>query len=144
MKKILIIGFIIILIGSGCKKESPANQSPLLKTKWILSFIQNTKSHSTTYFPVDAPRKIKIVFTDSLNVFSFTGICNGGGGTYSYSSSTGAVSITNLSCTKIACKYDEWEGYTIQNLDSAFSYKINGVNLIINSNGGYNLYFTTF
>jgi heat shock protein HslJ len=144
MKKILIIGFIIILIGSACKKGSPANQASLLKTEWILSFIQNTKSHATTYFPVDASRKITIVFTDSLNVISFTGICNVGGGTYSYSSSTGALTVTNLSSTKIACKDDEWEVYTIQNLDSAFSYKINGVNLIINSNGEYNLYFTPF
>jgi hypothetical protein len=77
-----------------------------------------------------------------LNIVSFSGICNGGEGTYSYSSINGTIKITNLGTTLIDCKYAEWEGYTIQNLYTAFRYKINGNSLEIYSNGAYNLYFT--
>jgi heat shock protein HslJ len=140
MKKILIFSFIIILVGFGCKKAS-VKDADLLKIKWILSYIQDTKTNTITNFPRDASGKISIVFTDSLNVISFSGICNGGSGTYSYSSSTGAITISNLLTTLIGCKYVEWETYTIQSLYKAFSYKINGDTMVIYSNGAYNLYF---
>jgi hypothetical protein len=93
MKKIIFLNFIIILGGFGCRKtiEKDAN---LLKTKWILSYIQDTKTNAITDYPSDAARKISIVFTDSLNIVSFSGICNGGGGTYSYSSINGTIKIT--------------------------------------------------
>ena len=139
MKKIEIFSFILILVGTGCKKTADAD---LLKVKWVLSYIQDTKTNAITNYPSDAARKISIVFTDSLNVISLSGVCNGGWGTYSYSLSTGAIKISGILTTAIACKYVEWEEYTTQNLDSASSYKINGNNLVINSNGAYNLYFT--
>ncbi|MGD0341703.1 MAG: META domain-containing protein [Bacteroidales bacterium] len=143
MKKILILNFIMVLVGFGCEKES-LKDSGLLKTKWILSSIQDTKTNAVTNYPSDASRKISIVFTDSLNVLSFSGICNGGAGTYSYvpsyTFSYGAIKITDLVTTLIYCS--DWEGYTIQNLDAAFSYRINGNNLVIYSTGAYNLYFT--
>jgi heat shock protein HslJ len=139
MKKIAIFSFILILVGTGCKKTADAD---LLKVKWVLSYIQDTKTNAITNYPSDAARKISIVFTDSLNVISLSGVCNGGWGTYSYSLSTGAIKISGILTTAIACKYVEWEEYTTQNLDSASSYKINGNNLVINSNGAYNLYFT--
>jgi len=141
MKKIVIFSFILILVGIGCKKANDKD-ADLLKTKWILSYIQDTKTNTITNYPSDATRKISIVFTDSLNVLSFSGICNGGWGTYSYSASTAAIKITDLGTTLIGCKYAEWEGYTIQNLYAAFRYKINGSSLVIYSNGAYNLYFT--
>jgi heat shock protein HslJ len=131
----------MVLVGFGCEKES-LKDSGLLKTKWTLSSIQDTKTNAVTNYPSDASRKISIVFTDSLNVLSFYGICNGGAGTYSYSSSNGSIKITGLNTTSIYCKYVEWEEYTTQNLNNAFSYKINGNNLIICSNSTYNLYFT--
>jgi len=141
MRKILLFSSILILVGVGCKKANEKD-ADLLKTKWILSYIQDTKTNAITTYPSDAARKISIEFTDSLNVISFSGVCNGGWGTYSYSSANSAIKITNLMTTAIACKYIEWEEYTTQNLYSAFGYKINGNNLVINSNGKYNLYFT--
>ena len=139
MKKIAIFSFILILVGIGCKKTADAD---LLKVKWVLSYIQDTKTNAIKNYPSDAARKISIEFTDSLNVISFSGVCNGGLGTYSYSFSTGSIKVTNLATTLIDCKYAEWEGYTIQNLYAAFRYKINGSSLGIYSNGAYNLYFT--
>ena len=139
MKKIAIFSFILILVGTGCKKTADAD---LLKVKWVLSYIQDTKTNAITNYPSDAPRRISIVFNDSLNVISFNGICNGGAGTYSYSSSTGAIKITNLGTTLIACKDVEWESYATQSLNNASSYKISGSNLVIYSNSSYNLYFT--
>jgi heat shock protein HslJ len=140
MKKILIFSFILILVCFGCKKAA-MNNADLLKVKWLLSYIQDTKTNAITNYPNDAPRRISIVFTDSLNVISFSGICNGGAGTYSYSSSNGAIKITNLGTTLIACKDVEWESYATQSLNNASSYKINGNSLVIYSNETYNLYF---
>jgi heat shock protein HslJ len=141
MKKILILSLIIIFNSFSCKEDTSTDQPDLVKTKWILSFIRNNKSDATTYFPTNAFKGIVIVFTDSVNVITFNGICNTGGGTYTYSSKTGTLEMRDIVTTKIACQYVEWERYTIQNLDSAYSYKINGDNLMINSHGAYNLYF---
>jgi heat shock protein HslJ len=140
MNKILIFSFIMFLVGFGCKKEN-LKDADLLKTKWSLSYIRDAKTNAITNYPSDAARKISIVFTDSLDVISFSGICNGGAGTYSYASSTGMIKIS-VGTTLIYCKYVEWEEYATQNLNAAFSYKINGNNLVIYSNGVYNLYFT--
>jgi heat shock protein HslJ len=140
MKKILIFIFIMVLVGFGCKKAA-VQDGDLLKTKWTLSCIQDTKTGAITNYPSDEKNKISIVFIDSLNVISISGICNGCTGTYSYSSPNGEINIVILGCTQVACKYDEWEGYTTQNLNTAFNYKINGNNLAIYSNGAYNLYF---
>ena len=139
MKKIAIFSFSLVLIGTGCKKTADAD---LLKIKWVLSYIQDTKTNAIKNYPSDAARKISIVFTDSLDILSFSGICNGGAGTYSLSSNSGEIKFTNLGTTLIACKYVEWEEYTIQNLYNAFRYKINGSSLEIYSNSAYNLYFT--
>src|SRR5664280_1435276 len=104
MKKILIFSFILIFVGFGCKKAI-VKDADLLKVKWVLSYIQDTKTNAITNYPNDAPRRISIVFTDSLNVISFSGICNSGAGTYSYSSSNGAIKITNLGTTLICLLY---------------------------------------
>ena len=139
MKRIAIFSFILISVCFDCKKTADAD---LLKVKWVLSYIQDTKTNAIKNYPSDAARKISIDFTDSLNVISFSGVCNGGWGTYSYSLGTGAIKVTNLATTQIGCQFGEWEGYTIQNLYTAISYKIYGSSLEIYSNGAYNLYFT--
>jgi heat shock protein HslJ len=139
MKRIISYFLIIAFILSGCKKDN-SRQPSLLNTNWILSFIQNTKTNVTTNFPADESNKIVIDFTNSLDIVSFSGICNSGEGKYSFSAS-GTLEITDLGSTKIACKYVEWEGYTIQSLQEAYSYSINGNNMMIYSNGDYNLYF---
>jgi heat shock protein HslJ len=142
MRKILIFNFILVLIGFGCEKVILHNeQASLIKSGWILSYIQDTKSNAIINYPADAARKISIVFTDSLNVIFFHGICNGGKGNYSFSSGDGSIQFTNLFTTQIGCKDVEWEGYTIQNLYNASRFKIDGSNLVIYSKGEYNLYF---
>ena len=152
LKKILIFIFLMVLVSIGCNKTT-VQDADLLKTKWTLSSIQDTKTGALTNYPSSEKTKISIVFTDSLNILSFYGICNDGWGIYSYipsytssTSSSGAIKITDLVTTInycINCEYcSEWEGYTTQNLDSTFSYKINGNNLVIYSTGTYNLNFS--
>lgn len=127
------------VIVSGCKKENP-KQPALVNTKWVLSYIQDTKSNAVTNYPADLSNKIIIDFTDSLNIVSFKGICNIGSGKYSFSSS-GTLNVTDLATTKIACPQVQWEGYTVQSLQDAYSYSMNANKLVIYSNGAYNLYF---
>ena len=139
MKKIFFFCFVLGVTVSGCKKESP-KQPSLLNTNWTLSYIQDTKSNAVTNYPAAQSNKIIIDFTDSSNIVSFKGICNTGTGKYSFSPS-GNLKITDLATTKIACPDVEWEGYTVQSLQEAYSYSINGNSLVIYSNGAYNLYF---
>jgi heat shock protein HslJ len=123
-----------------CKKDN-LKDDDLLNTKWILSYIQDTKTNAITHFPSDATKSISIVFNNSSDVLSFSGLCNNGSGTYTYSSITGVIKVTDLATTLIGCKYVEWETYTVQNLYYASSYKITGNNLVIYSDGAYDLYF---
>jgi heat shock protein HslJ len=140
MKKTI---FILAIITScfGCKKDS-LSDTDLLKTKWLLSYIQDTKTQAITNYPSDAAKTISIEFTDASNIVFFRGICNVGSGTYTYSSITDEIKVTDLITTEIYCKYYEWETYTVQNLYYASSYKLDGGDLVIYSNGAYNLYFT--
>jgi len=140
MKKIIFISIIIISC-FGCKKDS-LNDTDLLKTTWILSRIQDTKTQAITNYPSDAGKTISIEFTNSSSIIFFRGVCNVGSGTYTYSSITDKIKVTDLITTEIYCKYYEWETYTVQNLYNASSYKIGGNDLVIYSNGEYNLYFT--
>jgi heat shock protein HslJ len=140
MKKTIFI-LVIIIFCFGCKKEN-LNDTDLLKTKWILSYIQDTKTQAITNYPSDAAKTISIEFNNTSDIISFWGICNGGSGTYTYSSVTGEIKVTDLITTLIGCKYVEWETYTVQSLYYASSYKINGNELVIYTKGVYNLYFT--
>jgi heat shock protein HslJ len=140
MKKTIFI-LLIIISCFGCKKDS-LKDTDLLSTKWILSYIQDTKTEAITNYPIDATKKISIVFDGSSDIISFSGICNGGAGTYTYSSITGEIKVTDLGTTLIYCKYVEWETYTVQSLHYASSYEINGNNLAIYTGGAYNLHFT--
>jgi len=140
MKKTLFI-LVIIIFCFGCKKEN-LNDTDLLKTTWILSYIQDTKTQAITNYPSDAAKTISIEFTNSSNIIFFRGVCNVGSGTYTYSSITDEIKVTDLITTEIYCKYYEWEIYTVQNLYYASSYKIVSNDLVIYSNGEYDLYFT--
>jgi heat shock protein HslJ len=131
----------VFLIGNGCK-ETNLKDAGLLNNKWILSFIQDTKTQAITNYPGDATGKISISFSGSSNDIGFNGLCNNGAGKYSYTSSTGEIKITDLATTLIYCKYVEWETYTVQNLYYASGYMINGNDLVIYSKGTYNLAFT--
>jgi len=140
MKKTIFI-LVIIIFCFGCKKEN-LNDTDLLKTTWILSYIQDTKTQAITNYPSDAAKTISIEFTNSSNIVFFRGVCNVGSGTYTYSSITDKIKVTDLITTEIYCKYYEWETYTVQSLYYASSYKIDGNDLVIYSNGEYDLYFT--
>lgn len=140
MKKTIII-LAIIISCFGCKKDS-LNDTDLLKTTWILSYIQDTKTQAIANYPSDAVKTISIEFTNSSNIIFFRGVCNVGSGKYTCSSITDEIKVTDLISTEIYCKYYEWETFTVQSLDSASSYKIDGNDLVIYSNGEYNLYFT--
>jgi heat shock protein HslJ len=131
----------VILVVIGCKKDT-IKDTDLLNTKWTLSYIQDTRTQTVTYYPGDATKRISIVFDNSPDVVSFTGVCNNGSGTCTFSPSAGEIKITDLGTTKIWCKYVEWETYTVQSLYYASRYKKNGNYLVIYSGGAYNLYFT--
>jgi len=140
MKKTIFI-LLILICCFGCKKDN-LNDTDLLKTKWTLSYIKDTKTQAITNFPSDAAKTISIEFTDESNLLFFRGICNVGSGTYCYSSITDKIKVTDLITTEIYCKYYEWETYTLQNLYNASNYILNGTELVIFSTGAYNLYFT--
>jgi hypothetical protein len=132
-------------IGYGCKKESSqieqVRQTSLLKTKWILSYIQDTKTNERINYPNDDTKKIFIIFTDSLNTLLFSGVCNSGQGLYSFSSSNDSLNVNGVGTTKIACINVVWEEYVVTNLTDAYHYKIIDNTLVIYSRGAYNLYF---
>lgn len=140
LKRIL---FLLLIFAScfGCEKENHKD-ADLLKAKWILTYIQDTNTNVFTQYPSDAAKTISIEFSNTSDDISFWGICNRGSGTYTYSSVTGEIKVTDLITTLIGCKYVEWEAYTVQNLYYASNYKINGNDLVIYSNGEYNLYLT--
>ena len=140
LKRIIFL-LLIFISCFGCKKENHTD-ADLLKTTWVLSYIQDTKTQAITNFPGDAAKTISIEFTGKSNQLFFRGICNVGSGTYCYSSATDIIKVTDLITTEIYCKYYEWETYTVQNLYNASNYIINGTELIIFSTGAYNLYFT--
>ena len=144
MKKLRFLTIIIILLSFSCLecKKDNHDDTDLLKTKWTLSYIKDTKKQAITNFPTDAPKTISIEFTDKSNLLFFRGICNVGSGTYCYSTTTDKIKVTDLITTEIYCKYYEWETYTVQNLYYASSFEIDGNDLVIYSNGEYNLYFT--
>jgi heat shock protein HslJ len=140
MKRTIFI-LVIIIFCFGCKKDG-LDDNDLLKTTWILSYIQDTKTQAITNYPSDAAKTISIEFTNSSDIIFFRGVCNVGSGTYTYSSITDEIKVSDLITTEIYCKYYEWETYTVQNLYYASSFKIDGNDLVIYSNGAYNLYFT--
>jgi heat shock protein HslJ len=140
MKKLSLFICIIITFCAGCKKENEPENN-LLKTKWTLFSIQNPVTDSITAFPIESERKITIVFTDSLNVLLFKGVCNSGAGTYSLTTIPHEIFISEIITTKIGCKYVEWEGKVTQILQNAFNYTVYGNNLVIVSNGG-SMFFT--
>ena len=126
----------------GCAKDGSYNRnSPLLNTQWTISYIQNTKTGAILDYPADAMKKISVVFTDSLDIIEFSGICNGGQGKYSFSVLGNKLHVTDLMTTEVYCKYIEWEIYVALNLGNAYKYRITGNSLEIFSNGDYNLVF---
>jgi heat shock protein HslJ len=141
MKKLSLFMVVIITFCTGCKKENEP-ENGLFKTKWTLFSIQNTVTDSITAFPAESERKITLVFTDSLNILLFNGVCNNGSGTYSLTTIPHEITISDIITTEIGCKYGEWEGKVTQILHNAFNYSVYWPNLVIVSNDRA-MFFTT-
>lgn len=127
---------------SGCKKDKEKQDKDLINTKWTLEYLQNSSTKVKNYFPATEQKKISIIFTDSLNTMLFSGICNDGSATYSYSQGTGELSIRDLKLTLILCSNVIWENNTAQYLLNAQLYDIKNDSLAIASKSGYDLYFS--
>lgn len=142
MKINVLCLFILLLIG--CDKKDTNTYTgppvPFLKTKWILSSLQNTTTSVIINYPVNIPSEY-ILFGDSLNILSIKGCCN----VYDFPFSIGrndSVSITgNGISTLIACENMQWETYLVNSIGNMYQYKKNENNLIIYSKGTFNSNF---
>ena len=128
------------LIFLGCRKHDPKTDPPLLNTHWALSSIQNTRTKANLQFPLDSAHTSEyITFTDSI--LTVKGICNSGRSSYLLFSYNDSIRINGVGSTFIYCYFINCDYYLWHNLDSAFSYKINGNQLVIYSKGTFNLNF---
>jgi hypothetical protein len=123
-----------------CKKESDYTKPPLINNIWILSGVQSTSSGQTIDFPSGAPKKIAILFLDSLNTIFFSGECNGGSGKFTIYPESDSIT-SSVGTTLVYCEYVEWESYTVEGLNNAYKFLIDGRDLNIFSTGQYNLKF---
>jgi heat shock protein HslJ len=133
---------VLLIMSSGCKKDKDKQDKDLINTKWTLEYLQNSGTKVRNYFPATEQKKISIIFTDSLNTMLFSGICNDGSATYSYTQGTGELSIHDLKLTLILCSNVTWENNTAQYLLNAQRYEIKNDSLTIASKSGYDLHFS--
>jgi len=157
--KILFRNGIILLLAFGCseiqgpldnyplkqnpKRRTTVNNITLQAVKWNLMSIANTKSNIIINYPADVKQEWGyeyIIFSDTS--IAVKGLCNGGWGYYSYSGPNDSIKVLyGIGTTLELCKYEEWELYLWNNLDSCYQYKIKGDSLVIYSKGSYNLNF---
>ncbi len=139
MKKNILLISILLSTSIGCKKSDNEKSNPLLTGEWIFTSIQNIKTKQTLNYPDSISVKEFIVFTDSASILSWSGICNYGWGTYSINGNY--INFPDgIFDSKIGC-FNNWDGYLYDNLDSAFEYNINAIQLEIKSRGSFNLFF---
>lgn len=156
---IIFLCAIILLLAISCSEiQSPLDDYPskqyqerrttnnpisLQDVTWILISITNTKSSVVTNYPSYVKQvwgNENIVFSDTT--IAIKGLCNGGWGYYSHSGSDDSIKVLyGIGTTLALCKYEEWETYLWNNLDSCYQYKINVDSLEIYSKGSYNLNF---
>jgi heat shock protein HslJ len=140
MKTAISILCLFYLTYLGCRKQDPQADPPLLNTNWVLSSIQNTRTKANLQFPLASTHTSEyITFTDSI--LTVKGICNSGRSSIQLFTYNDSIRISGVGSTFIYCDFINWEDYLWHNLDSAFSYKINGNQLVIYSKGTYNLNF---
>jgi heat shock protein HslJ len=140
MKTIISILCLFYLIFLGCTKQNSKTDPPLLNTHWVLSSIQNIRTKANLQFPLASIHTSEyITFTDSI--LAVKGICNSGKSSFLLFSYNDSIRIIGVGSTFIYCDFGNWEDYLWHNLDSAFSYKIDGNQLLIYSKGTYNLNF---
>ncbi|MDP4188711.1 MAG: META domain-containing protein [Bacteroidota bacterium] len=130
--------FLIMMLGCNKNEIGTRQVNPLLLCKWMLSYIQDTRTMQIINYPANYPVKESIEFTND-STMAFYGTCNGGRAEYSIQNNQ--IIISNLCTTLIFCSYYKWENYLRNNLDSAYSYDVSVQALKIYSKGSYNLYF---
>ena len=126
----------------GCAKKDNLSvtsdtDSTLMKSKWVLTAFQDTKTNQITNYPENIPQEF-ITF-DSLIIVS--GSCNVGRGNYTILDE--GIRIYNLQMTRmVGLSFQQWEDNLVNNLNSAFLYKItNSTYLEIYSRDSYHLLF---
>jgi heat shock protein HslJ len=143
MKTVISILCIFCLIFLDCRKQDPKTDLPdltLLNTHWTLSSVQNVRTKANLQFPFASSHTSEyLTFTDSI--LTVKGMCNSGRSSFQLFSYNDSIRINGVGRTFIYCDFINWEDYLWHNLDSAFSYKINGNQLVIYSKGTYNLNF---
>jgi len=142
LNSFLILFGMLAITAFGCAKKDNLSvtsdtDSTLMKSKWVLTGYQDTKTNQITTYPESIPQAF-ITF-DSLVIVS--GTCNVGRSNYIIKDE--GISIYNLQMTRQYClSFQQWEDNLVDNLNSAFQYKIaNSTNLEIYSHGSYNLLF---
>ena len=137
-----ILLFILLFLFIGCNKKNTNTYTgtpvPLLKTKWILTSIQNTTTSLITNYPSNGPSEY-IIFTDSLNILNIKGSCNNCFSYYSIGNNDSIVTKSGGISTLISCENIQWETDLLNSLGHMYKYKIYGNDLSIYSNGTYNL-----
>jgi len=133
---IVFLSVMFAIISLGCHKDSyTVNKTDLLK-KWVLSYVQNTKTHQILSYPDTVE---SLTFTDSL--VSIRGACWNHGHA-SYSISNDSIRFFDILIFHLDfCSHYQWEDYVENNLDSAYLCNINSDKLTIYSRGSYNLTF---
>jgi heat shock protein HslJ len=113
--------------------------STLMKSKWMLTAFQDTKTNQMTNYPENIPQEF-ITVNDSL-IF-VNGICNCGACKYTIKDESIVIN-PSLGWTKIDCiNMEQWETNFFNNIENAFQYKITeSNNLVLYSHGSYNLFF---
>jgi hypothetical protein len=138
---LFFIGMLVITTIS-CNKNNKTNYKADLLKKWMLSSVQNTKTHQITNFPDTTLSIETITFTDTLTLIN--GACGNYGKAY-YKVNNESIMFLDLSIFHLnLCSLYKWEEIVLNSLDSAFQYNVNSNQLIIYSNGIYNLIFIPF
>jgi len=140
MKMNILLIIIFFFTTLGCKKSDKVQINSSLIGEWTLTSIQDVKTNQIINYPDSITVKESITFTDSDSTLLFGGLCNSGNGKYSINSNKLTFPV-GIFITKTSCKNDGWEDYLHFNLLTASVYNINSNQLIIKSNGTFNLIF---
>jgi len=139
MRKMILLLFILSF--TFCEK-SGFQDANLINKQWNLTSLQDTRTNTIINYPAYVKQQWgfeQIYFTtDSVSI---KGLCNVGNAIFSTFSKNSAIKFSGFRITYAYCQYEQWEQYLLHNLDSAYTYKITGNQLVIYSRGTFNLNF---
>jgi len=140
MKKPVAFILLLMVLGS-CEKEPEGLLIDVsLINSWVLISLTNTADNQINVLPQELDYlTLKFVDSISLNAIS---VCNPGSGTYSIKNDSIMISIgfTNMECQN-NIDFPDWDTRFISNLNQTGKFSISGDNLILYSDGDYNLNF---